>query len=134
VIVVDTNVVAYLLIEGDRNDAARRALLKDPEWIAPSLWRSEFRNLLMGYLRSGSMTLNEALTVVSRAEHRVTDSPVPPVTPSVLSLALRSGCSAYDCEFVAVAERSGAPLVTEDRRVLAAFPGRSYSLDAFTRT
>ena len=129
-IVVDSNIVAYLLIEGDRTDAARRALVKDPEWIAPSLWRSELRNLLMGYLRSGAMTLDSALTVVSLAEARVA-TPTAPETRSVLELALRSGCSAYDCEFVAVAERTDVTLVTEDRRLLSAFPARAVSLEAF---
>lgn len=130
-IVVDTNVIAYLLIEGEKTDAARRALRRDPEWIAPVLWRSELRNLLLGYLRSGAMTLEEALTVVALAERRVRDARDRPETRDVMQLAMDSDCSAYDCEFVAVAERMDLSLVTEDRRVLAAFPGRAVSLNGF---
>ena len=50
-IVIDTNVVAYLLIEGERTSACRRAFAKDPEWCAPFLWRSEFRNVLTMHMR-----------------------------------------------------------------------------------
>jgi predicted nucleic acid-binding protein len=39
----------------------------------------------------------------------------------VLSLATSSGCSTYDCEFVALATSLGVPVVTNDRQVLRAF-------------
>jgi predicted nucleic acid-binding protein len=39
----------------------------------------------------------------------------------VLQLVSTSRCSAYDCEFVAVAEQLAVPLVTEDLTILAAF-------------
>lgn len=41
----------------------------------------------------------------------------------VLRLANSSGCTAYDCSYVAVAEAIGVKLLTDDRQVLAAFPG-----------
>jgi predicted nucleic acid-binding protein len=131
VIVVDTNVVAYLLIEGEHTGAARRVLARDPEWVAPPLWRSELRNLLIGYLRAGTMTLEDALRVVAVADRRVQDPGDPADSRAVLELALRSGCSAYDCEFVAIAERLDVPLVTADRRVLDRFTERAVSLAAF---
>jgi predicted nucleic acid-binding protein len=40
----------------------------------------------------------------------------------VLTLALESGCSAYDCEFVALAKQLGVKLVTEDAKLRRAFP------------
>jgi len=49
----------------------------------------------------------------------------------VLELAVRSRCTAYDCEFVALAKQLGVPLVTSDRQVLAAFPETAVSPDAF---
>ena len=45
-IVVDTNVLAYLLIPGQYTESAERLLLDEPEWAAPLLWRSELRNVL----------------------------------------------------------------------------------------
>jgi predicted nucleic acid-binding protein len=40
-----------------------------------------------------------------------------------MQLASTNRCSAYDCEFVALARYLGVPLVTEDRQLLEGFPG-----------
>ena len=55
------------------------------------------------------------------------------VTHRVLELATRSGCTAYDCEFVAVAQDLGVDLVTADQQMLAAFPSTAVAMDAFAR-
>lgn len=52
-IVVDTNVIAYCFVRGALTEAAQRARARDADWHAPFLWRSEFRNVLCGYLRRG---------------------------------------------------------------------------------
>jgi len=45
---------------------------------------------------------------------------------------LRSAAfSAYDAEFVLVAERLGLPLVSADRKLAKAFPGRVLSPEEF---
>ena len=48
----------------------------------------------------------------------------------VLELVRDSECSAYDCEFVALANRFETKLVTMDKKVLKAFPERTGSLVA----
>jgi hypothetical protein len=53
VIDADTNLVAYLLIDGDATPQARAAWQKDPDWILPPLWRSEFLNVLATSVRHG---------------------------------------------------------------------------------
>jgi predicted nucleic acid-binding protein len=52
-------------------------------------------------------------------------------TNRVLRLAMESRCSAYDCEFVALAQDLGIPLVTVDRRLLNAFPSIAVSIHNF---
>ncbi len=47
-IVVDTNLLAYLLLPTSHTAEADAVLLKDPDWIAPALIHSEFRNVLLG--------------------------------------------------------------------------------------
>lgn len=86
-IVVDTNVLFYLCVEGDRTKDAEALLDRDPFWVAPTLWRSEFRNVLAG-----------------------------------------SDCTAYDCEFVALAMQLGTKLVTADKKLLRSFPEHAQPL------
>ena len=50
-IVVDFNILAYLYLPGERTAAAEALLEHVPDWAAPVLWRSEFRNILASYMR-----------------------------------------------------------------------------------
>ena len=120
-IVADTNLIAYLLIPGDRTPQARAVLKKDSEWIAPLLWRSEFRSVLTLYMRQSALALGDALRYASQAEELLRGREYHVESSQVLSLATASRCSAYDCEFVALARQLDLPLVTTDRQVLAAF-------------
>jgi predicted nucleic acid-binding protein len=61
VIVVDTNILAYLLLPYELSAQADVLFKRDPEWVVPILWRSEFRNLLAGYVRRKTLTFDEAL-------------------------------------------------------------------------
>ncbi len=67
-IVVDTNVIAYLCIGGDQAALAEDVLFKDDEWHAPLLWRSEFRNVIAGFLRRGTLEVERAGRILAEAE------------------------------------------------------------------
>ena len=127
-IVVDTTVIAYLHIPGDRTQAARAVFREDPNWAAPLLWRSEFRNVLVLYMREGSLSLAAARGLARKAESLLMGREHLVDTAAVLELAARSACSAYDCEFVALARELGVSLLTADREILAAFPGDARAL------
>jgi predicted nucleic acid-binding protein len=122
VIVVDTNLVAYLLITGPHTALVERVFEHDPEWGAPLLLQSEFRNVLARRVRAGESPLESAFAAARAAELLVEEREFQPAGEHVLRLAEASGCSAYDCEFVAVARDLGVPLVTFDREVIQAFP------------
>lgn len=130
-IVVDTNLIAYLLLRGERTAAAERTYQKDSEWAAPTLWRSEFRNVLAIYLRRGSLHLRQALEHARDAETLIEGREFAVETARVLRLAVQSGCSAYDCEFVALAHDLGVPLITSDRKLLYRFKSVTVSPEAF---
>jgi predicted nucleic acid-binding protein len=49
----------------------------------------------------------------------------------VLNLVSRSACTAYDCEFAAVASERGMPLVSADQQLPRAFPAIAISLAEF---
>jgi predicted nucleic acid-binding protein len=131
VIVVDTNLIIYITIPGDRTAQAEKVLAADPGWAAPLLWRSEFRNVLMLHMRTGKMDVNAAVELAKDAEARMEDQEHVVDSEAVLRLAASSRCSAYDCEFVALAQKLKVKLVTSDRQILAAFPETAVSLDSF---
>lgn len=127
-IVVDTNVVAYLYLPTDHTARAEALLQQDPEWVAPVLWRSEFRNILAGYMRRKTLTLDEARAVQAEAEALLAGNEHDVDSQHVLELVRDSDCSAYDCEYVALAIRLGVKLVTMDSKLLKAFPKHAFSL------
>lgn len=129
-IVVDTNVLAYLYLPGDYTAHAEAVLERDPDWAAPVLWRSEFRNILAGYMRRGTLTYEQARDLQAEAESLLAGSEHEVDSQRVLELVRDSDCSAYDCEFVALALRLNTKLVTMDAKLLKAFPKRAISLTA----
>ena len=131
-IVVDTNVVAYLLLPGPRTELAEALRRHDRQWAAPPLWRSEFRNVLTGYLRRDLLNLPRAIAVMQEAETILLAHDEPVSSEQVLQLVSTSTCSSYDCEFVAAAQQLGVALITEDRAILAAFPDVAQSLHQAT--
>jgi len=131
VIVVDTNAVVHLLLGGERTESARRAFSKDAEWAAPILWRSEFRSVLSMLMRRGALPLSDALEAAREAEDLLAGREFSVETQAVLELAEHSGCTTYDCEFVALAQDLRVQLVTSDREILAAFPTLAIAIEDF---
>ena len=131
-IVADTNLLIYLYVQGQRTEQSEAVLRRDALWAVPLLWRSEFRNSLIGLVRAHALQLDDALTMIDEAERWLTGREYSVLSRQVLTLASRSGCSAYDCEFVALAQDLEVPLVTTYRQVLKAFPTIAVSPSAFT--
>jgi predicted nucleic acid-binding protein len=121
-IVVDTNVIAYLWLPGERTEAAERLLKSDPDWNAPLLWRSEFRNVLAACLRRADLNLETALRISDGAEGQLRGREFSVPSDQVLARVQDSDCSAYDCEFVVLAEELGVSLVTSEVKILRSFP------------
>jgi len=130
-IVIDTNILAYLYLPGEKTKQTEKALIKDPEWVAPVLWRSEFRNILTNYTRSKILKLDYSLKTMNEAEILMSGGEYDIASVEVLSIAESSGLSAYDCEFVALALNLKVPLVTSDRKIIKAFSGTAISLEQF---
>lgn len=127
-IVVDTNVLAYLYLPTEHTDAAEALLARDPDWVAPVLWRSEFRNILAGYLRRKTLTFEQSVMLQAEAESLLAGSEHAVDSRHVLELVRDSKCTAYDCEFVALALELGVKLVTTDEQLLVSFPNQTLAL------
>jgi predicted nucleic acid-binding protein len=122
VIVADVNLVAHLILGGPESAIAQRVLQKDDAWVAPLLWRSEFRSVLAVAMRHRQMELAAALEANALAERLFGGREYVVTGDQVLRLVPDSPCSAYDLEYVALADQLCVPLVTSDRQVLRSFP------------
>lgn len=132
-IVVDTNIICYRWIPTSHSPDTDKALAKDPDWIAPLLWRSEFRNALAGAMRQKLVTIDVANNIMGKAEWHFANREFAVSSRAVLGLVASSACSAYDCEFVALAEEQRVALITADRQILQDFPRIAISLEKFAR-
>ena len=127
-IVVDSNVLAYLYLPGEFTGAAERLLERDPDWHAPILWRSEFRNILAGCLRRKTLDFAQANAIQKEAEGLLDGREFELESRAVLELVRDSDCSAYDCEYAALAMKLDTRLFTMDRQLLRAFPTLALAL------
>lgn len=130
-IVVDTNIISYLFISGKRSQQAEQLLSLDPHWLSPILWRSEFRSVLNQYLRKNILTLRDTLFIIQQAEALLAGNEYQVASTHVMKLLCTSHCSAYDCEFVALAKYLKTHLITADKRILKEFPDIAQSVDYY---
>jgi len=68
------------------------------------------------------MSLQTATQIVADAESQMRGREYAVPSLEVLRRAAESTCSAYDCEFVVLAEELGVSLVTSDEKLLSSFP------------
>jgi predicted nucleic acid-binding protein len=127
VIVVDTNLIVHFFVKGDQSELAGKILVMDPGWSAPLLWRSEFRNTLVKCVRGELLEWSDTFRIMTEAESLLAGNEYAVVSGDVLSLAASSACSAYDAEFVVLAQELGVPLVTSDKQLLKSFPETAVS-------
>lgn len=127
-LLVDTNVVAYLLIDGDYTVAAQELRTRDPDWRSEAFLLVEFTNVLASLIATKRMTLSLARDFIAKAA-ALFDGKLGRIPhASMLAIAARYRVSAYDARFLALADQLGSRLVTEDARLLAAAPALTQSL------
>jgi predicted nucleic acid-binding protein len=122
--VVDTNVVAYLLLGTDTFvDEARRCFEAVTDPLAPAHWEAELTNVVWMAIRTGVLSAQEGLVRLGLARRLGIESIAPAtLCQGALLRAVTAGVSVYDTLFVELAVRAGCPLVTFDKAVLRAFP------------
>ncbi len=127
-IVVDTNVMVYLLTGGERGADAAELLRADSQWIAPALLLSELRNVLVGLIRGHGLSPEDARDMHLDAAALLGDRVVHVDGGRVLRTALECDLSAYDAEFVVAARTLGLKLVSADQAILAGAPDVAVAL------
>jgi predicted nucleic acid-binding protein len=119
------------MVHSDFTREAEKVYEKDSNWVAPTLWRSEFRSALAAYMRRGLLTLPEAIAKTEAAESLMNGREHQVGSRELLRLAADSGCSAYDCEHVSLAQDLGIRLVTTDAELLTKFAPTAVSMRGF---
>lgn len=122
--VVDTNVVAYLLLGTEQYvDEARTFMATLDAALAPALWEAELANVLWMAIRNKILTVEEATSRLALADslgiHAV---PNRTLWQGALVRAHQAGVAVYDTLFVELAAREQLPLATFDAALLRTFP------------
>jgi predicted nucleic acid-binding protein len=128
VLIVDTNVVAYLLIEGDYTAAARSLHRHDDDWRSEAFIMVEFTNVLTASIAARRMNLVLAQQFLADATSLLHGNLTSIPHDSVLPLAVQYRVTAHDARFLALAQQLHTPLVTEDAKLRAAAPKLTQSL------
>ena len=127
-IVADANVVAALYFEGVDTEDARRLLECDGDWLVPELWQHEMLNIAASYAKFTQTSLARVAVVWEHAAAQFGSRMRPVNMMETLRLAAKSGISAYDAQYVFLAQELGVWLVTQDKKLRAAVPDRALSL------
>jgi predicted nucleic acid-binding protein len=127
-LVVDTNVVAYLLIHGIHSAAAQQLRSRDPDWRSEAFLLVEFTNVLASSIATKRMTFSLAEDFLANAAALFDGKLARVPHAAVLAIAARHRVSAYDARFLALADQLDTRLVTEDARLRAAVPSLTQSI------
>jgi predicted nucleic acid-binding protein len=128
VIVVDTNVLVYYFIEGEKTRLAHQVFAHDSEWIVPSLWRHEFANVLATFVRTDTIALDVAQSVWRNAREAVQPYEASVELDDIIPFAVQNNIAAYDAEFLLLAESRNIRCVTEDRELQEKCPAIAISM------
>ena len=111
-IVVDTNILAYLYFPSPLSEQVEQLRVREPDWFAPELWKSEFLNVGLQYYRKKFLSVEVLETAYTLAVETVNTIDIHSDFQSIVKLSVNSKCTAYDCEFVALAMRLEIPLLS----------------------
>ena len=127
-IVIDVNVIVYLLTETPQRESARQVYERDSDWLVPPLWRHEMLNVLATLTRQDVLDVSSALTVWRNALGLLEMREQQPDMENALALAVDHRISAYDAQSVELATSLGVLLVSEDKKLQRLFPKMVFSL------
>lgn len=130
-ILVDTNIISYLILETQYTKPVEKLFIKDNDWYSPQLWKSEFRSVLSLYINQKILKLEEALNIYTKANEIINTIYTEPDSKAILELSVNNKLSVYDCEFIFWAQAKKLPLITYDKRVLHAFSEFSFTPDEY---
>ena len=121
-IVVDANIISYLILKSPFSKDCGELFLWDSQWIAPRLWRHEVSNVLVTYERRKIIDRKEALLAFKDSEAIIGENEYDIQIERRMSVAASTQCSAYDSQYIALAEDLNVYLFTYDKKILSMNP------------
>ncbi|MEQ1931636.1 MAG: type II toxin-antitoxin system VapC family toxin [Parvularculaceae bacterium] len=118
--VVDASVAVKWFVKHDLTDRARRAFERY-DLIAPSLILAEIGNAMWKYHRAGVASREKLAAVFEGAEFQYfrTEPIDEALSARALALAADLDHPVYDCYYLALSRSFGAPIISDDRRLLS---------------
>ena len=132
-IVVDANIVAYLMITGRKTALARKLRELEPSWAVPSLCKHEFASLLGQYVMGGGMPAEDIPElwdrfglIINGHEHEIE-------IPAAVLLSCERNINVYDANYVLLAQRLDVVLVTENKQLATSCPAETSTMRQYLK-
>jgi|APCry1669189567_1035234.scaffolds.fasta_scaffold26592_1 predicted nucleic acid-binding protein len=130
-IVVDSSVVAFLLMEGELTPEARELYRRDPDWVTPPIINHELLNILSAIGASGNEEFDIMETLWKECRALLGARQQVPDPIKALRRSIQTGISGFEAQYLSLAEQIDRPLISEDPRILSAAPGRAFSISGY---
>jgi predicted nucleic acid-binding protein len=130
-IVVDTNILIYLAIDGDMSEATLRLQAKDPDWKTSPLWEYEFGNALTLMILQKHLTATKAVQYLQEAETNFGPFETQVEPGLALQIAAEKRISFYDAQYLALSQMLDVPLITEDKALRKAGGRSAFTIHDF---
>ena len=118
-IVVDASVALRWCFQLNKSDRAEELLRSGHHLIAPDLVIAEITNAAWKFVIFDKMAPESAVSAVREVVKAFEELvPMSALRDRALAIAIELRHPAYDCFYLALAERSAAPLVTADERLI----------------
>ena len=117
--VVDASVALRWCFQLNGSDRAEDLLRSDAHLIAPDLVIAEIANAAWKFVIFDSVSADAAISAVREVAKAFEELvPTTVLKDRALAMAIALRHPAYDCFYLALAERSAAPLITADDRLI----------------
>ena len=127
-IVVDANVVVYAVFRTPEFPLVEKLLAADDDWRLPKLWLHEFASAATTFVRVGQADLRQASAAIDAAVSLVAGRDEDVDLHASIETAIRLDLSAYDAQYVVLAQTHGVRLVTADQKLIRNAPGAAVAL------
>ena len=132
-IVVDTNVLVYATVQSPQTASAQQVAVLDSNWVVPPLWRFEFTSAITTLVRGRALNETQAIKAIGAADQLASGREMEVEQLAAFRAAIRYDLSAYDGQYIALAERLNVQCVTGDARMLRNVPIVAVSVADFVQ-